>query len=100
MIAREAHPAEDFIGGLAREMLTDEVFGHDPAGGRGARPEEKRSALDARRKILGQFQTCFPAGDEIALEIDILRPLSDGFRARNGMTGLDSREATEPRQLD
>src|SRR6516165_7901359 len=100
MIAREADPAEDFIRGFAGEVFADEVFWHDPPGGRGARAEEKRPAFDPGRKILGGFQPRFPAGDEVALEVDILRSLSDRFRARDGMTGLDSGEATKPGELD
>src|SRR6516225_220817 len=100
MIAGEADPAEDFVGSLAREMFADEVFRHDAPRGRGARAEGERFAFDPGREILGRFQPRFPAGDEVALEIDILSPLRDRFRAGNGVTGLDPSKAAKPGELD
>src|SRR5215469_5454550 len=100
MIAREADPAEYFIGGFTSEMFADEILRHDPPGSRRARAEKKRLALDLGREILGGFQSRFSAGDEVALEVDILRPLSDRLRAGHSVAGLDSSEAAKPGKLD
>src|SRR5262252_1578744 len=100
MVAREADPAEDLIRLLAGEMFADEVFGHYTPGGRGARAENERLALDPGWEILGGLQARIAIGDEVALEVDVLRPLSNRFGAGNGVPGLDPGEAAKPRKLD
>src|SRR5215471_20034626 len=100
MVARETDPAEDLIRLLAGEMFANEVFGHHAPGGRGARAEKERLALDPGWELLGGLQARIAIGDEVALEVDILCPLGNGLGAGNGVPGLDAREAAKPRKLD
>src|SRR5579862_3835681 len=61
----------------------------------------KRNVLPSiPAKILGEVQAALAVGDEVAFEVDVLRPLCNRFGARNGVTSLDSGVAAKPGKLN
>ena len=51
------------------------------------------------RKFLGELQTRRCVGDDVALELQVLRSLGKSLRAGNGEPRLHARQAAKPGEL-
>ena len=98
VVARVADAREDLVG-LFAERLADEMLGEEPPGGRRARTERKRLALDTFWKLLGERETSGGMSDDVTLEFEVLRSLGNGLRSRHGEPRLHTRQAAEPGKL-
>src|SRR5262249_2721379 len=63
VVAGEADACKDLVG-TAPERAADEIFRHQPTGGRGARPEGERFARDLLRELLGWGEVGLGVGDD------------------------------------
>src|SRR5262245_50314824 len=89
-----ADAREGFLG-LFAQRLPDEVLGEKAARGRCTCSKGEGLALDAPWKFLRELKPGRCVGDEIALELDVLRALCERLGARNGEPCLHASQAAE-----
>src|SRR5215469_15853316 len=98
VVAGEADACKDFVR-TAPERVADEIFRHQPTGGRGARSEGEGFARDLFREVLGWGEAGLGVGDDERLECHVFGALRDRLRARHLAASLDAGETAEPSQL-
>ena len=97
---REAGCLLEPLHGSLSGVFPDEVLGHQTTRGGRLGAKRKAQALDALGESVGLCEARCAVRDEVGLVVGVLDALSDGPRTRDGLSGLHTGEATEPRELN